>query len=106
MIRGHVSIYKSLFEEPIAEKVNKKKGRNVGLLKKRNELIVHRYWYLIKIKDLNYPCALDQLKNEEFFLTQRTISLAIQSNFHILSEIKAIRPDVSFFRKKYPFMVW
>lgn len=107
MLRGHVSLYKSLFEEDATTRPKPdRKGRNEELLKCRNELIVHRYWYYIKIKGLNYPKTLRQLETAEFFLTQRSIAWIISRNFHIINELKASRPDVSFFRKKYPFINW
>jgi len=107
MLRGHVSLYKSLFnEETSARAKPQRKGRNEVHLQSRNELLVHRYWYYVKIKGLNYPQTLDILENIEFFLTPGTIAWIIKCNFNVITELKAARPDAAYFKKKYPFMVW
>ena len=57
MLRGHRSIYLSLLPEnttdtllPTAER----RGRSEALIVKRNELLICRYYYYLKIVKLQY----------------------------------------------------
>ena len=108
MLRGHRT-YLSLFQsESPAEvlAVPEKRGRSEALVKKRNELLLHRHYFKYKIKRLQYQDGLDQLE-DEFFITERTIIDIVQSDCSVLKNLKAINPpDAKYFKRKYPFMNW
>lgn len=106
--RGHQSIYNAyLFDElePPKQIVVERKGRSEKLLEKRDELIVCRYWYYMKIIRKNYPDTLTELENETF-LAQITITRIVQAHHPMMKSFQETKPGVNYFKKKYPFMVW
>lgn len=108
MLRGSRSIFASLFHDDVTDVLvpaPERKGRSEALINKRNELLVCRYYFLVKIADYKYPKALAKLE-EEIFLTQRTIIDTIQRNHALLKELHHTRPDVKYFKNKFPFFVW
>jgi hypothetical protein len=107
MLRGHSTAYLSLFDEPDQVMIippPERRGRSEALVLKRNELLMHRHWYYIKIMGRQYPVTL-QLLEDEFFLTQRTIVDIFQRNT-LLKELNTAKPGVKYFKDKYPFMIW
>lgn len=107
-IRGSRSLFSNLFQEETSAllvSAPEKKGRSEVLVNKRNELLVCRYYYHIKIMGKQYVPTLKILE-EEIFLTQRTITDALQKQQPLLKEMQATKPDVKYFRNKYPWMVW
>ena len=61
MLRGHRSIFTSLFPEETKNtdvlEAPERKGRSEMLILKRNELLVCRYYYYVKMRRLEYPNA-------------------------------------------------
>ena len=51
-----------------------------------------------------YGVTLKALE-EEFFLSQRTITDIFQQSV-LLKELNQMKPGVKYFKEKYPFMVW
>jgi hypothetical protein len=106
MLRGHRTAYLSLFDEPETRAIPtpERRGRSEELINKRNELILHRHYYYIKIMSRQYGVTLKALE-EEFFLSQRTITDIFQQSV-LLKELNQMKPGVKYFKEKYPFMVW
>lgn len=108
MLRGHRSTYLSLFldDTPKVENTNPKKlGRDEQLLADRNLLLLHRHYFHFKIKEKQYHRGLEALV-DEFFLAERTIVNIVQDNTNVLKELRQLKPDVKYFKRKYPFMNW
>lgn len=110
MLLGSRSIYQNLFPQDTPEvlaKPTERKGRSEVLKQKQYELIICRYYYYIKIQGLNYPAALSRLENE-IFLAQRTVIniLMADSSRAILKELHQTKPEIKYFRQKFPHMVW
>lgn len=105
MLRGHRT-YLELFDLPTttAEKPERR-GRSEILHSKRNHLLIHRYYYHIKIEGKQYAKTLQDLE-DELFIAQRTIIDTVAANRDLLKELNTIKPAVGYFRKKYPYMVW
>lgn len=82
-----------------------RKGRSDRLKQKQNELIISRYWYYIKIERLQYQDALAKLE-DEIFLAQLTIIRIIDAGSEQLKQYQKEKPDVRFFKEKYPWLVW
>lgn len=111
MLRGRRSIFLSLFENetnfndgmaPLPER----KGRNEALHNKRNELLIHRYYYHTRLAGRQYPEVLIILEQNEFFISQRTIVDTIQAHGPLLSHLNGTKPQLKFFKEKFPFMSW
>lgn len=106
MLRGHRT-YLQLFDEPKQPDNPKpeRRGRSESLNRKRNELLIHRYYYYIKIEGKQYIATLDNLENE-LMLAQQTIVNNVANNRELLKELNAAKPGKAFFKKKYPWLVW
>ena len=109
MLRGHKTIYLSLFDNPpesSSPKTKERKGRNELLHTKRNELLIHRYYFYTRVAGRQYGHALNIMEQEEFFISERTIINTVMANSELLTELNSRRPDKKFFKDKYPFMNW
>ena len=111
MHRGIRSIHQSLFDEPttlVADAPTpERKGRSEILKQKQYELIICRYYYHVKMHDKNYPTTLKILE-EEVYLAQRTlvnIMLLDESRLQ-LKELQTKKPEVKYFRLKFPHFGW
>ena len=108
-MRGERTSFLSLFENdnvvdsslPVPER----RGRSEELIKERNELLVCRHYYYTRIRELQYKRTLEKLERE-VFLSQFTIINIVNANNKLLKAINADKPDVKYFRLKFPFMVW
>jgi hypothetical protein len=107
MLRGHRSIFTSLFPDDTttAPAVVERKGRSEVLLLKRNEALICRYYWLVKIEAKQYQITLAQLE-DEFFISERTIIDILQQNSGILKALVTDKTNTSFFKKKYPWLSW
>lgn len=104
-MRGQRTAYRSLFtDEEIAMPVAEKKGRNEQLIAQRNELLIYRHYYYIKIRRRQFGDTLKSLSNE-FHITERTI-LDVFQKTNLLREIRQKDLDVAFFKAKYPHLIW
>lgn len=109
MLRGHQQIFLSLFDNPplnLSHKKKERKGRSEDLHAKRNELLIHRYYYYTRVANRQYADALTIMEQTEFFISTRTIIDTIQANTKMLSDLNTARPERKFFKDKYPFMNW
>lgn len=109
-MRGQQSIFLSLFETSNSNDsyiaIPERKGRSEALHNKRVELLIHRYYYYIKIVGKQYAATLETLEQDEMFLSQRTIINTVQENSKLLRELRDAKPVLKYFKNKYPFMVW
>ncbi len=107
MLRGHRSIFLSLFPENTTEftPASEKRGRSEALIVKRNELLICRYYYYMKIERLQYLDALVLLE-KEFFLCIRTIQNILMDNSGVLKELSKLKPKIKYFKERFPNIVW
>ena len=105
MLRGHRKIFLSLLSEDTIVKPREGRGRSDTLIKKRNEYLVCRYFYYVKIRRLQYFDALE-LVGKDTFLCQRTIQNILQYNSDILKEISKKKPKIKYFKDRFPNVVW
>jgi hypothetical protein len=105
--RGSRKLFNNLLfdDEPVLVLAPERKGRNELLVDKRNELLVCRYYYYAKLEAKQYLAILSILENE-FFLAQRTIVDILNKESELLYNLKSARPDVKYFRTKYPWLHW
>jgi len=108
MLRGHRSIYTSLFEDNTVLTIPappERKGRSETLILRRNEALICRYYYYIKICGYQYPATLTILENE-FFVAERTITDMLTKNSGILKELHTNKPNIKYFKERFPFLAW
>ena len=64
-----------------------KKGRDKGLIKLRDELLIRRYFELYEIKRLRFDDILTILSQDEFFISEQRISLIIRKNTDLIYKL-------------------
>lgn len=113
--RGTLSLYKDVFDQPVALTVEKSQGRSKELIAKRNDCLIDRYFYYGnfvvslhgKIEGkLNYPSILLLLQEEFFINSEFTIPQVIDECYDRLIELRNQKPAKEFFKKKWPHLVW
>lgn len=82
-----------------------RKGRSELLNQKRNELIVCRYYYHVKMLERPFEKSLTILE-EEIHLSQRTLINILNASQELLYNLRSNKPDIKYFRNKYPHLVW
>lgn len=107
---GQRKLFQSLFveDEPAQATVipfDARKGRREDLKLKQNEMIICRYYYHIKLRCEQYEKALEILEGE-VYLAKRTIINIVNENCHQLKTLQQLKPELKYFRTKYPFMSW
>lgn len=108
-MRGERSIFQTLFSDNTPQTAQlplpERKGRSEALKLRQNEMIICRYYYYIKIQGRQYDKALELLQ-DEVFLSVRTIIDIINRDRGQLKTLQQLKPDLKYFRTKYPFLNW
>lgn len=107
-MRGQFTIFNSLLEDEQPQEtlyVPERKGRSEHLVNKRNELLICRYYYYVKILGRQYPVTIKALE-DEVFLTGRTIIDTIAKNHELLKQLHTTKPEPKYFKTKFPFIMW
>lgn len=82
-----------------------RKGRSEQLHQLRNEMLVHRYYYHVKIGGKQYAKTLEILQ-QELFISERTIVNTVSECSAMLRELNEKKPTLKYFNDKYPFFKW
>jgi len=101
-MRGSNTLFADIFETQAPTRL--KKGRSADLIARRNELLVHRYFYYGQQK-IRYDVILEKV-GTEFFVSVHTIPDIIASHIQVLKQIKDNPPTSKELQKKWPFLVW
>ena len=64
------------------------KGRNKGLIDKRDEALLRRYYYWTEVQRLRFDDALKVLSEQEFFISQERIMAIIRTKCNSIDDIK------------------
>lgn len=104
-MRGSLTLFTDIFEESTIAPEAKKKGRSSELHTKRNECLIHRYYFYGNFSDMRYTSIIEALATE-FFLSTATIPDLIKDNIQLLKELKDKKPNKAFFARKYPHLNW
>ena len=89
--------------EVMPEKV--KRGRNIELIDKRNECLLHRYYFYSKVLKLKYEDVITTLTTE-FFISGRTITDITLSESDYLTELFKKKYTAKELEKKFRFLNW
>ena len=82
-----------------------RKGRSEELLERRNEVILYRYYYYVKIKRMRYEDIITVL-GKEFFLAERTTVDLLMKSSDELSNIYKKQANENELQKLFPFLNW
>jgi hypothetical protein len=111
-MRGYQSLFKGLFDDldgnpgALPCVATKRKGRDPEWHRLRTEGLVARYYYYVRFnREWRYEYIIETL-SKEFYLSTITIPELIQNNDRQLQVLKNEKPDKSWFKKKWPHLVW
>jgi hypothetical protein len=71
----------------------------------RNELLVHRYYFYVKIKNYRYEKCLEELE-KDVFITAFTQTKILSACSELLSKIMQEQPSVKELANKFPRLNW
>lgn len=106
-MRGSNTLFADIFEDQMPRPVKTGKGRSVQLHDARNEALVSRYYFYCKFFDnkLNYDWVINTVA-KEFWLSPVTVPEIIDNSFETLATLKRSKPELKYFKEKYPHLVW
>jgi len=113
--RGILSLHKYVFKESQTSPSIENRGRSKELIAKRNECLLDRYYYYSNFSiplqgkiegKLDYHSILKLLQEEFFINGEFTIPQLIESCYDVLIEIRNKRPGKSYFKNRWPHMIW
>lgn len=103
-MRGQQSLFNNYIESPVKKTV--RKGRSADMIALRDECLLHRYYYHIKLQGKRYDMAIQEL-SKEFWIKNSNIIYRMQCNSERLEQImKKEQPDLKQLRLLYPWLIW
>jgi hypothetical protein len=103
-MRGQQSLFNNYLENPDKKAV--RKGRSADMIALRDECLLHRYYYHIKLLSKRYDIAILEL-SKEFWIKNSNIIYRLQCKSERLEQImKVEQPDLKQLRLLYPCWVW
>ncbi|MFB6454448.1 hypothetical protein ACE38W_04185 [Chitinophaga sp. Hz27] len=106
-MKGVQTLFSQLLTAASEDTTRRTPGRNRELIARRDERLVYRHYYYLRISKKRYD-EIIQLLSEEFDLSGYTIieRLQLENNFQLLKQVTAQQPGLNDLRKRYPWMVW
>ena len=90
--RGIIKVHNALFIPKVEHE--KKKGRSLKLISRRNECLLDRYLYYGRLSGKRYDLIIEELSTD-FFLSNNTIAELLSDNYEKLSTLKKSYQDLS-----------
>ncbi|HVI47826.1 MAG TPA: hypothetical protein VM802_23355 [Chitinophaga sp.] len=106
-MKGTQVLFTRLLTDDSAQPLRHRPGRSSALLIKRDERLVYRHYYYLRICKKRYD-EIMKILSEEFDLSEYTIieRLQLERNFKLLKQIMTQQPGSAELKKLYPWMVW
>lgn len=103
-MRGQQSLFNNYVEQPAAAIV--RKGRSAAMIALRDECLMYRYYYHVKLQGKRYDTAIQEL-SREFWVKNSNIIYRLQQNADRLEQImKQEQPALKQLKIQYPWWVW
>lgn len=80
-------------------------GRSAGLIEKRNELIMYRYYFYGVHNGMRWE-EVSKILGREFFLSAVTVIKIIESHGEMSRRIIEEEPSIAKLKRKYDFLRW
>ena len=103
-MRGHHTLYTSIFPSAVVVESPRKGQRNVHM-DRRDEALASRYYYHAQILRRRYDDCLANLE-QEFFITPSVIVQRLNEKQPYLKDLVSRKTTVSELKKLYPHFVW
>lgn len=106
-VRRGIRLYQSLLFEDTGNTTPKKesKGRSADLITKRDNLLLHRFYFKSKIERKIYDDVIQELE-AELHISKVMIQKIIQAKGELLLAIKQNGITKSDLKQKFPWVVW
>jgi hypothetical protein len=101
-MRGHQTLFNEIIEESPLRVV---KGRSERLDSQRNQCLVERWLYMMKVTGWRYDLMLRMISTD-FFLSERTIINVLDENNNLLRSIRNDLPTKKDLEKRWPQFNW
>src|SRR5690348_13525759 len=106
-MRGSNTLFADIFYERPSSSIDaKKKGRSASLHARRNECLVHRYYYYGSQPHRPSFESIVAILSDEFFINPSTIVILLSKNYMLLREVKTNPPSIPDLKEKWPQFVW
>lgn len=103
-MRGQQSLFNSFVTRQ--EEKTVRKGRSADMIALRDECLLYRYYYYIKLQGKRYDVAIQEL-SKEFWVKESNIIYRMQCNTGRLEQImKQEQPAIKQLRLQYPWWTW
>lgn len=106
--RRGLRLHQALIFEEVEIRIpdsDQRSGRNPQLIEKRDNLLIHRFYFKTKVQRKIYDDVLRELE-EETFLSKIMIMKILQAKADQALLIKKQQPSKEDLRRQFPFMVW
>ncbi|WP_235938107.1 hypothetical protein [Chitinophaga solisilvae] len=107
IVKGAQTLFSQLLSSSPEDTPARTPGRSRTLIARRDERLVYRHYYYLRLCKKRYDQIL-QVLSEEFDLSAYTIieRLQLEENFRLLKQLTAQQPGLTALRRRYPWMVW
>lgn len=82
------------------------KNTRGAFINRRNYVLVARYYYWTELERRRFDDALDKLSNDEFFVSERTITNALNDFADFLDNLISNKATPAELRKMFPSWNW
>lgn len=104
-MRGHQTLYTSLFPSSLPEADKEKKGKRNVYIERRHDVMACRYYYHAEIRRIRFDDCLMEL-SEEFNLSPNVISQCIKKRIDYIKILIKDKTTETDLRKLYPHFNW
>lgn len=104
-MRGNRILFDNDYKDESIKKDTLQRGRNVKLIQKRNEALMHRYYYFRTFTKYKYEYILDILHNE-FYLSKITLVKILINNIEMYHTIKKNGYSINDLKSMYIHFNW
>ncbi|TAN18813.1 MAG: hypothetical protein EPN37_04435 [Chitinophagaceae bacterium] len=106
-MRGQYILFNDFIETDVSTALSEPggKGRSAELIDLRNECMMYRYYYLIRIKKFQYLDSLEEL-SRQFHISVSTVIYQFQKNDVQLRKVMNENASIKTLQNKYPWLLW
>ncbi len=102
-MRGSQKLANAFKPQPLHKRL--KKGRDSNYIDKRNTAMVNRFYFFSVFLDWKYEKVINIL-SIEFYLAPSTITQIIMKQYHLITKVRKIAPNIKQLRDTFPTFNW
>ncbi|MFN4249075.1 MAG: hypothetical protein ACK4EY_15210 [Flavipsychrobacter sp.] len=102
---GQRALFDNLEPKPATQVIPLRKGRSSHEIARRNDYILHRYYYIKNSTKNSFEAIIEQVASE-VWLSVVTTTEVLLDNSDALKRIAASQPTAASLKKKWPHILW